>query len=125
MAQTWRGHDQTVRHALHAFNPRGVAALRPHSSRPQRTPAVFEADGRERLRALLHQSPRPLGTPTSRWTLALAAEVRFAAGLTPRQVSGETIRHARTPRGVRWKRATHWITRPDPAYVRKKTGALA
>ena len=48
---------------------------------PHRTPAVFEADGRERLRALWHQSPRTLGKATSRWTLALAAEVSFAQGL--------------------------------------------
>ena len=124
MAQPLRCHDQTVRHALHAFNQRGVAALRPQASRPPRTPAVFEADRRERRRALLHQSPRTCGKPTSRWTLALAAEVSVAAGLTPRQVRGETIRHALKPLGVRWKRAKHWITSPDPAYVRKNTGAL-
>jgi hypothetical protein len=34
------------------------------------------------------------GQPTSRWTLALAAEVSFAQGLTPRLVSDETIRLA-------------------------------
>jgi transposase len=120
IAQTLRCHDQTVRNAIHAFNQRGVAALRPQSSRPHRTPAVFEADGRERLRALLHQSPRTFGQPTSRWTLALAAEVSFAQGLTSRQVSGETIRQALKQLGVRWKRAKHWITSPDPAYVRNK-----
>jgi transposase len=125
IAQTLRGHDQTVRHAIHAFNQRGVAALRPQSSRPHRTPAVFEADGRERLRALLHQNPRPVGKATSRWTMALAAEVSFAQGLTPRQDSGETIRQALKPLGVRWKRAKHWLTSPDPAYVRKKNGAIA
>lgn len=25
--------------------------------------------------------------------------------------------------GVRWPRATHWIIRPDPDYVRQKNGA--
>jgi transposase len=125
IAQTLRCHDQTVRKAIHAFNQRGVAALRAQSSRPPRTPAVFEADGRERLRALLQQSPRPFGQPTSRWTLALAAEVSFAQGLTPRQVSGETIRQALKQLGVRWKRAKHWSTSPDPAYLRKKNGAIA
>jgi transposase len=125
IAQTLRCHDQTVRNAIHAFNQRGVAALRLQSSCPHRTPAVFDADGRERLRALLHQSPRTFGKPTSRWTLALATEVSFAQGLTPRQVSGETIRQALKQLGVRWKRAKHWITSPDPAYVRKKNGATA
>ena len=31
IAQTVRCHDQTVRHAMHAFTQRGVAALRPQS----------------------------------------------------------------------------------------------
>jgi hypothetical protein len=69
----------------------------------------------------LHQSPRTFGKPTSRWPLALAAEISFAAGLTPRLVSAETIRLALRRLGVSWKRAKHWITSPDPAYARKKT----
>jgi transposase len=125
IARTLRGNDQTVRHAIHAFNQRGGAVLQPQSSRPHRTQAAFDADGRDRLQALLHQSPRTYGKPTSGWTLALAAESSFAQGLTPRQVSGETIRMALKQLGVRWKRAKHWITSPDPAYLRKKTGATA
>ncbi len=72
------------------------------------------------MRALLHQSPRTFGKPTSVWTLALAAEVSFAQGITPRQVSGETIRSALKQLGVSWKCAKHWITSPDPDYVAKK-----
>jgi transposase len=125
IARTLRCNDQTVRNAIHAFHQRGLAVLQPRSSRPHRTHAAFDADGRERLRALLHQSPRTFGKPTSRWTLALAAEVSFAQGFTPHQVSGETIRQALMQLGVRWKRAKHWLTSPDPAYVRKKTGATA
>jgi hypothetical protein len=53
----------------------------------------------------------------------LAAEVSCTQGLTSRQVSGETIRTTLKQMGVRWKRAKHWITSPDPAYVRKKTNA--
>jgi transposase len=125
IARTLCCNDQTIRNAIHAFHQRGLAVLQPRSSRPQRTHATFDADGRERLRTLLHQSPRTFGKPTSRWTLALAAEVSFAQGLTPHQVSGETIRQALKQLGVRWKRAKHWLTSPDPAYVRKKTGAIA
>jgi transposase len=125
IAGALRCHDQTVRNAIHTFNQRGVKALQPKSSRPHRTQAVFDTDGRERLRAVLHQSPRTFGKPTSVWTLALAAEVSFAQGLTPRQVSGEAIRLALKQLGVRWKRAKHWITSPDPAYLRKKNGATA
>jgi hypothetical protein len=117
--------DQTVRHAIHAFHQRGVSALQPQSSRPHRTPAVFDTGRRERLRALLHQSPRTFGKPTSIWTPALAAEVSFAQGLTPRQVSGEAIRLALKQLGVRWKRAKHWITSPDPAYLRGENSATA
>src|SRR5262249_56794762 len=74
------------------------------------------------LGGLLHQSPRTFGKPTSRWTLALAAEVSFAEGLTPRLVSDEAIRVALRRLRVSWKRAKHWITSPDPAYARKKKG---
>ena len=55
--------------------------------------------------------------------LELAAEVSFAEGITARQVSGETIRSALKQLGMSWKRAKHWISSPDPDYVRKKNGA--
>jgi len=121
IARTFRCNDQTVRNAIHDFHQRGLAALQPKSSRPHTTHEVFDAQGRERLRALLHQSPRNFGKDTSIWTLDLAAEVSVAVGIASRQVSGETIRNALTQLGVRWKRAKHWITSPDPDYVRKKT----
>ena len=41
------------------------------------------------------------------------------------QVSGETIRTALAQLKVRWQRAKHWITSPDPAYARKKNSATA
>ena len=74
----------------------------------------------QRLRALLHRSPRDFGKPTSLWTLGLAAEVAFAEGITARPVSDETIRQAIERLGVGWKRAKDWITSPDPAYARKE-----
>ena len=116
--------DQTVRNVLHAFHTQGLAALSRRSSAPQRTPhAAFNATQREQLCALLHQSPRTFGYPTSLWTLPLAAEVAYAEGLTSRRVSGEAIRRALARLGVRWQRAKHWITSPDPAYLRKKNDA--
>jgi hypothetical protein len=75
------------------------------------------------LRALLHQSPRVFGKPTSLWTLALAAEVSYAQGITPEQVSGETVRATLERLGIGWRRAKQWITSPDPEYARKKTRA--
>src|SRR5207302_1703548 len=120
IAHDLRCTDQTVRNALHAFHQRGLAVWQPLSSRPHSTSTMFDAGVCESLRALLHQSPRTFGKPTSRWTLALAAEVSFAQGLTPRLVSDEAIRVALRRLGVSWKRAKHWITSPDPAYARKK-----
>src|SRR5215510_152853 len=121
IAGSLRCTDQTVRHVIHAFHSRGLTVLQPLSAPPHTTSTIFDAEACEALRALLHQSPRTFGQPTSRWTLALAAEVSFAQGLTPRLVSDETIRLALGRWRVSWKRAKHWITSPDPAYLRKKT----
>ncbi len=117
--------DQTVLDALHAFNAVGLDALRKGSSRPHRTRLAFPPEQAEQLRALLHRSPRAFDHPTSVWTLDLAAAVSWAEGLSPTQVSGETIRQTLKRLGVGWKRAKHWITSPDPEYTRKKARATA
>jgi transposase len=117
--------DQTVREAIQAFNARGTAALRRGSHRPKTSRAAFDPANAERLRALLHQSPRSFGKPTSLWTLDLAAEVSFAQGLTRERVSDETIRLTLKRLGIGWRRAKRWITSPDPAYARKKAAATA
>ena len=117
--------EQTVRNAIHAFNARGAGALSPGSSRPHTIHAAFDGAGLERLRALLHRSPRTFGQPTSVWTLELAAEVSVAERLTAARVSGETIRQAIRRLGIGWRRAKRWITSPDPAYARKKGRAIA
>ncbi len=124
IAQLIGASDQTVRNAIHDFHQRGLAALQPKSSRPHTTHEVFDAQGGERLRALLHQSPRTFGKDTSIWTLDLAAEVSVTVGIASRPISGETVRNALSKLGVRWKRAKHWITSPDPDYIRKKSGGM-
>ena len=116
-------HDQTVRNAIHAFNEKGLASLQPGSFVAHHIERAFDGERAERLRALLHQSPRNFGKPTSLWTLDLAAEVAYAQGITPEQVSGETIRATLARLKVGWRRAKHWITSPDPEYARKKTRA--
>lgn len=116
--------DQTVRNALRAFDAQGVAALRAGSSRPHTVHPAFDADGAERLRALLHRSPRDFGHATSVWTLEVAAEVAFAEGLTATRVSDETIRATLERLGIRWRRAKAWITSPDPAYTQKNGGVI-
>jgi len=117
--------DQTVRNAIRAFDARGVTALRPGSSRPHTTRPAFDAAGAERLRALLHRSPRDFGYPTSLWTLELAAETAYAEGLTTTRVSDETIRVTLARLGIRWRRAKTWITSPDPAYAQKNAAVTA
>jgi transposase len=117
--------DQTVRNAIAAFNTYGLAALRPGSRRPKNVEPVFSATQVEQLKALLHRSPREFGKDTSVWTLSLAAEISFAEGLTPRQVSGECIRFTLQRLGLSWQRVKQWITSPDPANERKKTPVTA
>jgi Winged helix-turn helix len=125
IAHALRCDEQTVPNAIHAFNTSGVVALRPGSSVPHTIYAAFDPSAAERLRALLHHSPRAFGKETSLWTLELAAEVSFAQGLTAERVTGETIRATLARLGVGWRRAKHWITSPDPEYARKKVRATA
>jgi len=117
--------DQTVREAIHAFNATGLAALQAGSKRAKTIHRAFAAEAAERLREVLHQSPRSFDKPTSLWTLELAAEVSCEQGLTSGRVSGETIRATLRRLGVGWKRAKRWIRSPDPEYARKKAPATA
>jgi transposase len=113
--------SQTVRNAIRTFNARGVACVQEQSRRPKTAEPLFTAEKPGQLRAILHQSPRHFGQPRSTWTLALAAQVCWAEGVTGHLVSEETIRLALKRLGTTWRRAKHWITSPDPAYARKKS----
>ena len=117
--------DQTVLNAIAAFSARGLACLVRGSPRAHRTYPAFVPERAEALRALLHQSPRAFGKPSSLWTLELAADVSFEEGLSPPRVTGETIRATLARLGMRWQRAKDWITSPDPEYARKKARATA
>jgi transposase len=112
---------QTVRDGIRALNATGLAALSTGSPRPRSAAPVLDGAKRERLRVIVHQSPRAFGQPRSTWTLALLARVAHAQGLSPTVLSPETIRQALLRLGVNWRRAKHWLTSPDPAYARKKT----
>jgi hypothetical protein len=69
IADSRSGADQTVRNASHAFNTHGLPAILPGSTVAQRLPhAVFDVPRRERVRALLHHSPRTVGSSTRVWT---------------------------------------------------------
>jgi transposase len=117
-------HKQTVLTVIHSFNADGLAVLEEGSSRPHRLRTTFSEEALERLQDLLHRSPRDFDKPTSLWTLELAALVSFEQGLTPSLVSDESVRRALKRLGTNWKRAKHWITSPDPHYLRKKTPVI-
>ena len=110
----------SVRNALHAFQAEGLNCLKAKSCRPKNARPLLDPSYGDRLRELVHQSPRTCGKPRSTWTLQLLAEVVHERGWSPRVLSIETIRHAIARLGVTWRRAKHWITSPDPAYARKK-----
>jgi transposase len=114
---------QMVRNVINALHSEGLDCLRPKSRRPKTVQPIFDQEKAERLRAILHQSPRTFGKPTSVWTLALAAEVCLEQGVTERLVSIERIRVTFKRLDVGWQRAKHWITSPDPEYERKKRDA--
>lgn len=115
--------SQAVRDALHAFAAEELGCLHPKSTRPRTIHAAWPKARDADLRALLHQSPRHCGKPTSLWTLDLAAQVCFEKGWTTRRLSGEALRQALKRLGVGWKRAKHWLVSPDPAYASKKKRA--
>ena len=117
--------DQTVRNVIHGFNASGLAVLQEGSSRPHRLRTAFSDEGAERLKDLLHRSPRDFGQERGTWTLELAAQVSFEQGIIPIPVSDESVRRTLKRLKTNWKRAKHWITSPDPQYQLKKTLATA
>jgi transposase len=125
IARDLRCSAPTVHHAIHTFHQEGLNGLRPKSSRPHSARPTLDESAVEPLQEILHRSPRLFGQPTSLWTLDRLADVCFAQGLSPRRLSGETIRVALLRLGISWQRAKHWITSPDPAYARKKTRGTA
>jgi len=117
--------DQTVRNVIHGFNASGLTILQERSSRPHRLRTAFSDEGAQRLKDLLHRSPRDFGQERGTWTLELAAQVSFEQGIIPTPVSDESVRRALKRLKTNWKRAKHWITSPDPQYQLKKTLATA
>ena len=113
--------EQTVRHAIHACNQQGQAALQAGSSRPHHLATVLRADVTvEQFKTLLHRPPRDFGFQTSLWTLELLVKQCVRLGWMAREVSIETMRQTLGRLGINWKRAKRWITSPDPLYQEKK-----
>jgi transposase len=123
IARDLRCAAQTVRNGIRAFDAEGVGALEAGSSRPRSAAPVLGEAERERLRAILHQSPRAFGRARSTWTLDRLARVAHEQGLSPTVLSRETVRQALLRLGVGWRRAKRWLTSPDPAYAQKNVAA--
>ena len=121
IARTLGCDDQTVRNVIKKFNAIGLDVLKAGSHRPHKIAATFTPEKIDQLKDILHQSPRNFGKETSLWTLNLLAEVSFGENVAERLVSGEAIRITLKRLDISWKRAKHWITSPDPAYLLKKT----
>ena len=117
-------HGQTVRETLHAFQAEGLKGLEPKSKGRPDDQRAFDDEARTHLRELIRQSPRAIGYEASLWTLKLLAQASYEQGLTRHPVSGETVRATLVAMGIRWKRAKHWITSPDPDYERKKSAVI-
>ena len=122
IAQRVGYHRETVRLLIKAFNEKGVVVLKKGSRRPHNIQRAFSEENAEKLKELIHRSPRDFEKPTGLWTLALLAEISFSQGLTEKEVSDETIRQTLKKLGVHWKRAKKWLSSPDPHYARKKNG---
>jgi transposase len=75
IAKTLGCDDETVRNVIKGFNRSGLDILKEGSRRPHTTQAAFSSESVERLKEILHQSPRNFGKATSLWTLGLAADV--------------------------------------------------
>lgn len=117
--------SQTVRNTIHAFETEGVDSLLAKSRRPKTVEPVLTEEKREKVQAILHQSPRVFGKEQSAWTLSLLAEVCCEEGLSETCLSAPTVLLAVRRLGASWKRAKSWITSPDPSYARKKSEGTA
>ena len=117
--------DQTVRNVIHGFNAAGLTVLQEGSSRPHRLRTAFTDERAQRLKDLLHRRPRDFGHERSTWTLQLAARVSFEQGIIDHEVSQESVRRALKRLKTTWKRASDFLTSPDPQYLLKKTPATA
>jgi transposase len=74
----------------------------------------------DRLRQLLHQSPRVFNKPRSTWTTQLLADVCFETGIIDHRVSRSTVWRELRRMKVRVRQTKLWAPSPDPQYALKK-----
>ncbi len=115
--------DETVRQTIQCFNNEGLSAIYPKAYGRHDDQRAFKDAARERLKAIVHQSPRDFDCESSVWTLALLAQVAYQEGLTDRVVHPDTVGETLAQLGVNWKKAKRHIQSPDEHYTRKKNDA--
>ncbi|MDH7487307.1 MAG: helix-turn-helix domain-containing protein [Anaerolineae bacterium] len=64
IAQDLSCDGDTVTKAINAFNERGLEALKQRSHAVHTPQAAFDAEAAERLKSIIHQSPRTFGKET-------------------------------------------------------------
>lgn len=111
---------EIVRKVINGFNQKGLEILKRGSKRPHRISRAFDEDQAKRLQEMLRHTPRKYEKDSSLWSLELLAEVSYEEGITESKVSHEAVRQALKRLGIKWKRAKHWVTSPDPHYEHKK-----
>jgi transposase len=118
IAEAFEVSVATVERVRKRFAKLGLKAslTRKQQERPSRRPRL---DG-QRLKELVHQSPRNFGKKRSTWTLQFLADTCAEIGIVDSEVSDETVRKTLKRMGVTWRRAELWMTSPDHHYVQKK-----
>ncbi len=113
--------DESVRQVIQGFNKKGLSAIYPKAMGRHDDQRAFKDSARERLQAIVHQSPRDFDVESSVWTLSLLAQVSYQQGLTDRLVHPDTVGETLRQLGVKWKKAKRHIQSPDEQYTRKKS----
>lgn len=116
---------QTVRNALRAFDAEGLDCLVQKPTVNKTSRRLVSDANLERLRGILHKSPRLYGKDRSLWTLRLIAEVAKEQQIAPVVLSEPAVHRLMKRLNASWTRAKNWITSPDSAYDRKKTQGLS
>src|SRR5262249_55751085 len=98
----------------------GPALIRPVRTFGGMTAMDANATPCDRLRELLHQSPRAFNKPRSTWTTQLLADVCFETGIVDHRVSRATVWRELRRLKVRVRQTKLWAPSPDPQYALKK-----
>lgn len=120
IAESLECSSQSVRNAIRAFNQSGLDALAQGPSRPRTFHPAFPGEAAEQLREMVEHSPRHFGKNRGSWTLELLAQTSFERGLTPRLVTGETVRATLVKLGIHWKQTKRRTMDPKPQPKRRK-----